>query len=203
MKISVETKAARDMFDDLAAKQMPYVMSKTINGIMLDAQAEVVRGIHERFQIKNRQFVKYSVKMRKFAKKNSLTAELGIADQRGSDILAKFEEGGTKTATDGRTLAIPVGVPRGARGVSPGNRPRTLIQAKKAFVIRTNEATGAGVILGRRGRGGKEVRTLFVLTPRVKIDNRLRFHDTVARTFELRFDRHFDLAFTEAMRTAR
>lgn len=212
MRIRIDDSDVQAGYRRMVDQQMPFIIAETINGLMLDAQKEVVRGIHARFKVREAGLIRRTVKIRKFAKKRDLSTDFAL-DGKGADILAKFEEGGTKRPVEGANLAIPQDVKANRAGlIIHRNRPRALIDARKAFLIRTPRG---GVILERYGRktskkrrrtdggSGRKTRILYLLRPRVKIDDRLEFIDTVTKTFTIRFDRQFDLAFTRAMRTAR
>lgn len=213
MTIRIDDSDVQRGFRDLVDRQMPFVIAETINGVMIDAQKDALRTIHAAFLVRRPDFLRRTVKMVRFAKKRSQIAELAITGP-GADIYAKFEEGGLKQPIRGKSLAIPRDVRRTKRDlITAKNKPRALINARKAFVIRTQ--AGVGLILERYGRktakkrrrvpggSGRNTRVLYALSPKARIDDRLEFFDTVTRTFELRLDRQFEVAFTQALRTAR
>lgn len=83
--------------------------------------------------------------------------------QRTADILAKFEEGGTKRPREGRHLVVPIEVRRTKTGVvSRVQRPRafqfrevgqSIVGLKRTFII-----PGVGIF---QRRGKRNVRLLY------------------------------------------
>jgi hypothetical protein len=211
--IRVDTTALTAAMSDLAKKQVPFALARTLNNVLIDAQSETIRTVRRGFVVRREDFLRRTVKMVQFASKNAPTAVLAITGP-GGDIYAKHEAGGRKLPR-GRSLALPQQARRTKRDIiSKANRPaafglqphgtsgRVLRGAKRTFAIRNADGTGA--LFQRTGRGKRSlVRTLYTFTPSAGISARRFFGPTVVDAFETRFDRHFEINFAAAMRSAR
>jgi hypothetical protein len=203
-------------------RQLPFVISKAMNSSMVKAQSAELAHIERTFTIRRKDFAKRSVKITKFAKRDSLVAELAIDPPGGrEDIFAKFERGGIKRPREGRSLAIPVvGGPakRTVRSiVADQMRPRALLSGESEFVTRTGRRVsraasfgGAFVRPAQDGkpaaifvRRGKHILLAYTLAPEAPIEPDLKFEDTVSTAFTRAFTPEFDRWWAEAVRTAR
>ena len=92
------------------------MLVKALNATILDGQKSARSNIAERFTLRRSAFILNTVKIERgnFATKENLRAGVGI--DRTRDILAKFEDGGTKTPREGSSIAIPVGARRRTSG---------------------------------------------------------------------------------------
>ncbi len=192
----------------MAANQVPFATSKAINETAKDFQKVQTAHIRKEFIERNPIFIKRAVKIKPFANKRRLSATVQIeppGGQRTTDILSKFEEGGTKRPRQGRHLAIPIEVRRTKRGiVSKAQRPRAfqfreigkrIVGLKRTFIV-----PGVG-ILQRRGK--RKVRLLYAFARAVPIPAALDFVENAKRVVRVIFPRRFRKAFQQAMRTAR
>lgn len=185
-------------------KQIPYVMSTTINNTLLDAQQVEQERMLQTFIVRRPNFIKNSVKMIQFAKKDTLTGVLGIADIGGkptADILSKFEDGGQKTSKTGGKVAIPTEVVVSNKSglVTKAKRPR---QLKNSFKIHTKG--GDDLIMQRKGKGKREtIQVAYVLKQSVPIDSRLLFHRTAEQVINANMERHFANAYQRAIASSR
>lgn len=219
MQIVVESNA-RDVADwllRLGRDQIPYATSLAINNVAKSAQRAQVAGMHERFTIRRPSFARRTVKIKPFATKRSLEAVLWI-DPPGdtSDIWAKFEMGGVKQPR-GTAIAVPEEARRTKTGViTKRQRPKAFEfrrwgrgakgavyrGERRTWMVRTPE--GEGAIFQRVGRGpGSSLRMLYSFARSAEIDERLQFEETVERTVDGEWERHFSEAFARAMGTAR
>jgi hypothetical protein len=110
--------------------------------------------------------------------------------------------GGTKRARSGR-IAIPsrfTKATRGARGVRKALRPRTVVNTPKGFIDRDGPRDA---IYQQYGRGGKQVRLLYVLQPSAKITKRFRFYEDAERITRSVSPKLFRKNFSQAIKTAR
>lgn len=200
--IKVDFREVERMLATMKA-QTPYVLQRSINDTMIDSQTMVVDNIQQRFIVRRAAFVKRSIKMIKFAKKNSLSATLGIAGMGGndtSDILGKFETGKDKTAHSSVHVAVPTIVvrPNENKIVSKGKRPRNLPRA-----FRIHSKSGDDLILRRKGKGKRsKTEVAYVLKTSVPIDDRLHFVRDVVANINRRFPVNFNKWYRSAIETA-
>jgi hypothetical protein len=215
------TKTMRTLYTD----QIPYATSLALNDVSKQAQ-EAQRGHDDRvFTVRRRAWMDNQVKIKPFASKRSLFTVVKIDPPGGrSDILSKFQDGGTKTPTHGRkALAIPA--KRGAT-VSRANRPRSLNfrmhgTGPKATVYRGDRRTvliqrpdGSGGIFQRTGRdaGGERTRDIlgkysgYVVGSRRKRRGNFKLLYSFARTgridTRLRFEENITRKVEQAWPTA-
>lgn len=201
--VTIDYKEVEKMLANFKS-QAPYVLQKSMNDTMLEAQEKMVSHINKKFMVRRAAFVKRSVKMMQFAKKTNLTAVLGIAGIAGkdtADILAKFETGKDKTPYRGGSVAVPTIVvrPNASRVVSKNNRPRALA---RSFRITTK--AGDDLILRRKGKGSRsKTQVAYVLKDSVPIDSRLTFAQVVTDVINRRYGYHFSRWYAKAIETSR
>ncbi len=222
IRVTVKLSSALRSLDQVRQKQIPFATAKALNETALNVQKAERAQLEQGFKLRRRDWAFRNIKINRgdFATKSRLRAIVRIESPGGgarSDILGKFEDGGIKRPRMGSRIAIPGEVQRTKTGiVSKGLRPSALNFRpvggnsrsnvmkgdKRTFLIR--KPGGRGVILQRTGRGKRAgVRVLFFFRPSVRIDRRLRFHDTAVKTVQDTFNRNFGRAFAEAIRTAR
>lgn len=214
------------------AKQGPFAVSTAINETLKKAQAD--QRAHQRnvLEVRNTRFVDQAVKIKPFATKTALFGVIQVDPPGGAarrDILTKFESGGTKTPKGGRSIAVPEGVKKSAKGVRAGFRPSDLgfaphgrsgkvfKGASRTLLIRTGRG---GMILQRTGKGRvrvSSVRTrksgyrgrrsglklLYILTPSARIGATLKFERTVMHAIGRHAEREMVAAWHRAVKTAR
>lgn len=184
--------------------QMPFILMKTINDTMIDAQKSVISRANDVFTIRRQQFLKQSMKITKFAKKDDLTGVFEVADignSKTADVFEKFQVGGNKRPFRSSNVAIPTTFikPTASRVISKTKKPSLL---KNSFRGKTK--SGADAIYQRKGKGKKEtVRVAYVLKPSVRIDKRLRFNETGLATINRQFNINADRAISKALSTAK
>ncbi len=200
--ITVDFREVEKMLGDMKT-QAPFILQRTINNTLLAVQSDEIAHISKRFTIRKPAFLKRSVKMMQFAKKNNLTGILGLANvgqTETASIFGKFEDGGIKTAQQGRNVAVPqVAVLTSKSGIiGKAKRPRNLARSFKVQTARGE------LLLQRKGRGkNSKVSIAYILTPSVRIDNRLQFVATGFTSINNHLDVEFDKAFESAMATAK
>lgn len=198
----INFKEVESMFAN-AQKQLPYVLSQTINNTLLDAQQVQQERMLQTFIIRRPNFVKNSIKLSQFARKDTLTGILEVADvgaKPTADIWERFETGGTKTAKSGK-LAIPTQLVTTSKTgvISKAKRPRNL---RNSFKLKTK--SGKEMIMQRKGRGKNvKVNVAYILAPSVQIDDRLMFIPTVEEVIAQNLGRHFSEAYTRAIITSK
>ena len=161
---------------------MPWVIQNTINNTLKGAQEVQLQTMRKNFTIRNETFLKYSVRLQ-FATRQSGMGRIFIADIGGkktSNIWNRFEGGGTKTPTSGKYVAVPTqnAWPNKSRPIPQRNKPRNL---DKSFVVKKGTNS---FIVARKGRYVKSnpnanTKLMFVLTPSVRIPDKLHFYSTI------------------------
>lgn len=216
MRIGVRTNLAQVRRDVRAFRedQVPFATSKALNELAKLFQRKQTDAILEDFTVRDRTFMRRAVKIKPFARKRSLFAQVQIEPPGGArtaDILAKFERGGTKRP-QGSRLAIPQEVRRTKTGKIRTNLRPSKLNLKsvsgqlsegdqRTFSIR--RSGGRGGIFQRVGRGARsKVRLLYAFIPRARIRPRLGFIKR-AKSVAKEFGPLFDRAYRAALRTAK
>ena len=189
---------ARRMFDEIG-RQAPFAVSRTLNALANETQRTVQNQLGERFTLRRPDFVKRTIYRQPgedSATKTKLESAVRVHPDR--NFLAKFEDGGEKTAKQGRMIAIPVDVRRNKSDiVTKANRPRELLRKPKVRI--RNDA-----IVQRMGRAKAAVsRVLYVLKRSVSIEPRLHMADTAKDVVEQQFDRIATEQIEYALKTAK
>lgn len=196
--------------------QLPFATSLAVNWTALDFQREQRERMHDVFTIRRKRFAERSVKIKPFATKEEPQARVSIDSPGGrSDIFAKFETDTSKGPFRGNSIAVPTEhVKRTQAGVIRKNwRPRQLLEgatqhgAGRVFRSKGNVFRGKRAFLIRKpgGRGtifmreGGEIKPLYQLVPRVRIDPDLEFVGTAEKTVDKRWQANFTRAFDRAI----
>lgn len=186
------------------ADQAPFVVSKTINDVMKVAQTNAYAHYMSALNIRREQFLKRSIKIAKFAKKNDLTGIIGVGNLGNkitADILAKFEKAGPKIPYNGGRIAIPTSnVKLRATGVvAKSELPKNL---KKKVEITTKK--GQQVLFTRKGKGKKsELVAKYILKPVVQLDKRTDFQSLTVQYVRANLGSTFKKNFEAAIKTRR
>lgn len=190
--------------DQLGKKQLPFAFSKTLNETMKAvAKYTVARTYPRAFDVRNKGFFKaamFTGDAVRWATKTKLRASARDRFDRGN--LQLHATGGTRRARSG-SMAIPsryTKATRGARGVRKNLRPRAVVDTPKGFIDRDGPRDA---IYQRYGRGGKQVRLLYVLQPSAKIRKRFRFYEDAERITRQVSPKLFTRNFAHAVKTAR
>jgi hypothetical protein len=188
ISLQIESKAV-EQISNIAKKQIPFAVAKTLTNIAQKSQEEVRRNIKEKFFIRKRSGGFESSIRIKPATKTKLTAEVYTM----AAFAALQQTGGTKKAKDGR-LAIPAyQAINKVKKRSDSSSPSTYL-AGDAFKIKTK--SGQEVIAQRKG---KELKILFFLRKNAEIDKRLDMIETTTKTVKDRFDGQFSSNLSEAL----
>ena len=195
--------------------QVPFATSGALNDTAKRFQKDQTRAMRRSFTERNRLFLSRAVKIKPFASKKRLVAQVQIAppgSPRTADILSKFERGGTKKPR-GQRLAVPKDVKRTRAGkVSPSLRPKALeFQSVSSKVSVGQKRTiafrlpgGRGGIYQRVGRKGRSsLRLLFLFIPRARIEPRLNFYRRARRVGDRFYQSFFNRRYARAVKTAR
>lgn len=147
-------------------RQLPYATATALNQTAKDAQAAIQREIASRFVLRQPRWILQGVKIEQFVKKSSAQFAIAIRLDPSRQLLAKFEDGGIKAASDpNRPIAVPTTAirpdfalqpPRGLYPTALGITPYRQIAG--GFKTRGLHTTNRGLVVLR----GKQ-RT-FVLT---------------------------------------
>ena len=190
--------------DQVGRKQLPFAFAKTLNETMKAVEKYTVARTYPRaFDVRDRAFFRaamFTGSAIKRATKTKLRVSARDRFDRGN--LQLHATGGTKRARSGR-IAIPsrfTKATRGARGVRKALRPRAVVNTPKGFIDRDGPRDA---IYQRYGRGGKQVRLLYVLHRSAKIPKRFRFYEDAERITRSVSPKLFRRNFSQAIKTAR
>jgi hypothetical protein len=236
ISIRFDTSEVERDLTEIERKHVPYATAQALNATAIQGQVAVQESLDDSFTLRRRDWARRSIKMRRedFAKKTDLAATVRVetpGDPARSDILEKFEKGGTKTP-EGQSLAIPHKARSGKKGVvRKGMRPKDFMfeywgsgprgeiyrGRDRTFMIRRADGTGgiyqrkgkatkAGKSAGRRRmKEGRDlnIKTLYRFTPEAHIDSRLHFEETMRGVVRARFSANLDIALTTAINGGR
>lgn len=193
LSITVDAKAVIAAVKGVRDDQIPFATALALTRTAQDVQSEIRRQLPQRFVIRNNWVAKGIVISK--ATKRQLYAIVRSRD----DFMVRQETGGTKTGSG--SIAVPQAVRRNKRDiVTPGNRPAALKGKKRVFKATIRGTYG---LWERKGKKRTPIKLLYSLRPSVPIKPRFGFADTAEKTAQARFERHFALAFEQAVRTAR
>lgn len=186
------------------SQQAPFAVSLALNRVANHAQSAVRDGIKRTYTLRREQYVLNTVKINREdrARKDKLDTILRIDPER--DLLAKFEEGGTKTARDGRNIAIPTDNIRRTKKdiVQRSQRPRALLDSKGASKGKVFK-TPAGIFQRIGSRGASVVRALYLLRSIVRVRPTLNFKRNATDAVQRTWRDEMTAAFIRAEQTAR
>ncbi len=188
ISIKLEDKATENL-RQIATKQIPFVVAKTLTQIAQQSKQEVRKNIREKFFIRKKSGGFESSIRIKPATKTKLTAEVYTM----AAFAALQQTGGIKKAKDGR-LAIPSyqGINQ-VKKRSDANSPSHYL-AGDAFKIKTK--SGQEVVAERKG---KEFKILFFLRKRAQVDKRLDMIEITTNTVKDRFDAQLRANLSEVL----
>ena len=188
ISIKLEDKATENL-RQIATKQIPFVVAKTLTQIAQQSQAEVKKSIKEKFFIRKKSGGFESSIRIKSATKTKLTAEVYTM----AAFAALQQTGGVKQAKDGR-LAIPsYQAISQVKKRGDSNSPSSYL-AGDAFKIKTK--SGAEAIAQRKG---KEFKILFFLRKSAQVDKKLDMIEITQQTVKNRFNAQLKGNINEAL----
>jgi hypothetical protein len=204
VNVSRNYKKLSRSLDQVGRKQLPFAFAKTLNETMKAVEKYTVARTYPRaFDVRNRAFFRAAMFMGTAAKRATKTKlPVSARDRFDCSDLQLHGAGGTKRARSGR-IAIPsrfTKAIRGARGVRKALRPRAVVNTPKGFIDRDGPRDA---IYQRYGRGGKQVRLLYVLHRSAKIRKRFRFYEDAERITRSVSPKLFRRYFSQAIKTAR
>ena len=182
INIKLEDKATENL-RQIATKQIPFVVAKTLTQIAQQSQEEVRKNIREKFFIRKKSGGFESSIRIKPATKTKLTAEVYTF----ASFAALQQTGGVKKSKDGR-LAIPsYQAISQVKKRTDSNSPSSYL-AGDAFKIKTK--SGAEAIAQRKG---KEFKILYFLRKSAQVDKKLDMIEITTKTVKDRFDAQLKL----------
>lgn len=188
ISIKLEDKATENL-RQIATKQIPFVVAKTLTQIAQQSQAEVRKSIKEKFFIRKKSGGFESSIRIKPATKTKLTAEVYTM----AAFAALQQTGGLKQAKDGR-LAIPYyQAINQVKKRTDSNSPSSYL-AGDAFKIKTK--SGAEAIAQRKG---KELKILYFLRKSAQVDKKLDMIEITQQTVKNRFNAQLNANLSEAL----
>jgi hypothetical protein len=224
--VTIENEAPLESAISGLTRQLPFAFARAANNTANDVQYQIQRALPGEFTLRRADFITrtiYRTPGQDFATKSHLEAAVRVNPAR--DFLAKFEDGGTKTSTSGKTLPIPIiratdktliiqrgdalSVQRllaainisGGKLLTPRVRKgklRASIDPSKVFLVQSAKGT---FIVQRTGPG--TTRVLYAFERSVPIKPQLHFDDIAMQAAILNWDRNFAEAIEYAIATAR
>jgi hypothetical protein len=197
--VSVQTdieKALAKLATIAEAQQFRFSVARALTMTAAEVQQEVRRNMPSRFTIR-RQWVVQGIRMER-ATKDNLTARIFSRD----DFMGLQEYGGDKHPR-GRMLAVPTRmVRRTPKGlVAKRDKPRALGDKVEEITYKGNQ--WLALKKPRAGRGGNDMRLMYLLIPRADIDERLGLRKDAERIARLRFPENLQVALADAVARAR
>ena len=204
VNVSSNYKKLSRSLDQVGKKQLPFAFAKTLNETMKAVGKYTVARTYPRaFDVRNRAFFRAAMFTGSAVKRATKTKlRVSARDRFDRGNLQLHATGGTKRARSGR-IAIPsryTKATRGARGVRKALRPRAVVNTPKGFIDRDGPRDA---IYQRYGRGGKQVRLLYVLHRSARIPKRFRFYEDAERITRQVSPKLFRKNFSQALKTAR
>lgn len=183
-------------------KQTPFAMAVALTRTAQDVQAELRERLDDDGFTIRTSWVQRRIRIRR-ATKGRLEARVGSKDA----FMVLHLEGGTKVGgglpnMESELLSVPVGArPSPGAVTRPGKFPGALLRRKKFFLGAT--AGGTPAVFQRLGSGGRKLRLMWILVPRVQIPKRWRFMERVESTVRKRWAVNMREALARAIKTAR
>jgi len=179
------TDTAKNNLSQIAKKQIPFAIAKTLTNIAQKSQEEIKKDIREKFFIRKKSGGFESSIRIKPATKTNLTAEVYTM----AAFAALQQTGGIKKAKDGR-LAIPSYQNiNQVKKRSDSNSPSTYL-AGNAFKMKTK--SGQEVIAERKS---KDLKILYFLHQTAQINKRLDMIEITKEKVNYEFVRLFNINF--------
>ena len=205
INVSSNYKKLSRSLGQVGRKQLPFAFAKTLNQTMKAVGKYTVARTYPRaFDVRNKGFFKaamFTGDAVRWATKTKLRVSARDRFDRGN--LQLHATGGTKRARSGR-IAIPSRYVKSKRlgtgKIGKALRPRAVVDTPKGFIDRDGPRDA---IYQRYGRGGKQVRLLYVLHRSAKIRKRFRFYEDAERITHQVLPKLFTRNFAHAVKTAK
>lgn len=185
---------------DKILKNVEYGIAVGLTRTAKEGQTAVLGALKGTFTLRGSWFQpnnKFGIKITP-ANRNKLESEVKTA----ADWLLIHEQGGTKTAKDGRRLAIPTeNVRRNKRMIIPKAQRPGALRNKRTFVIQTSKGA---VLFQRRGKGkNSKIFALYDLEPRAKIKKQAIFIEPIDKVVKRRVNPNVEAEIRKALATMR
>lgn len=197
--ISVESdlKRAIEKLRTLAElQQVRFAAAKALTQTAIEVQRDVRAEMPGRFTLR-RQWIVQGIRVER-ATKASLQSAVFSRDA----FMGLHEFGGQKDPRK-RFIAIPTRAVKRTKTDVIARRDRPGALGDRAEVIERDGNKWLALKKGRRGRSGNELRLLYLLVPKAKIDERLGLREIGTRVVRARFMPLFLQALEDAVKTAR
>lgn len=207
MRIEIDTRDLDRMarrLQDLEARQIPFAVSKAVNSLAFDVRDKVRGSMPVNFTIRRNWVVNQIQVKRRAEKRDPGGPEAIVGTSDAGKFLAKHEEGGPRTAL-GRFVAIPTRAVVRTRTdqIRKSDRPSAL--GAKATVVDYRGNKWLALNKSRKWAQGSasKTRLLYLLRPRVDIDERLQLHEQGQYVVRTRGALALSDAVDYALKTAR
>lgn len=207
---------------DVATQQLPFAIAQALNDTAREAAEEARTEAGKKLNVRNRNLLKFFIRAPAESKatKTRHTARVVVAgpktNARRGEILAQQEDGGRKTATSGKYVAIPGrAITKGAGGkrdilrnaklssFKPFTRTGKVITGQKNTFLIKDKSSGLPVLLQRFGRGRRNARVLWIFVKQSRLTPKLGFDKAVKRTVGKNLTRNIGRSLTKAIATAK
>lgn len=210
------------------ASQLPFAYSVAINLTVNSAQKAIQASLPNEFHLRHASFIEQTIYRKPgqdFATKTNLVGTVRVNPER--NFLAKYELGGEKTSSSGKSLAVPI-VRLGApnliiqrsdplnvkmlmASINAGHGKVFKVRKSKGGVKVTTDANRVYLaksakgtfIIQRTGPGQRDTRVLYAFEKEVPIKDQLHFEDTAMAAALAAWDENWDAALQRAIDTMR
>lgn len=212
LNVTVDTKSVAAYLGELrdqTPKRVGFALNTTANEIQKGIQAS----LPGKFTLRRPAYIRQSIYRKPgedFPQIAAGTFSAAVRINEERDVLAKFEEGGTKTPRGGRTVTVPI-IRTGRPRLVIGRESRYHLSNLPAGLFRGERLTGSRFygLISRRGMplilervGKRAARVIYALLPRVPIARRLGFYDLANHIFGVRWPVNLQKELDEAIRRA-
>jgi hypothetical protein len=187
--------------DAFGKNQIPFATHRALNDTAFALRGNTIDNTYPKsFDVKNKQFPKALLRVKRSRSKRDLVAE--VYDHLGREYMTDQAEGGFKVPR-GTSVAIPGRDRPMVRGRASYNRykPRTVLGRPRAFIQKVGDQT---LILERRTKNRYPLKLLYLLHEgQVRIPSRFPFYKEGLPYAQKHFNKFFAKQFAAAKRTAR
>jgi len=185
--------------DDLVNKQLPFATARALTLTAQDAQAAIRASMPQHFTIRNAWSQRGIII--KPASKDVIPYRSAVMVGDIWNYLFLQEPGGEKTPISSQHLAVPEDIRSSPSQIlRRGLRPKALLARKDVFI--KDLGGGNQAIYQRVGRGGHNLKLLYILIPEAHIRPRLGLAETALKIGNERWAINFAGSLEAAMITA-
>lgn len=196
VKAEVDIASWQRAWNALGRDQLPFATAATLTSLAKSAQARVRQELPSRFKVRST-WTSRGIQIQPASKRDWPRA-YALVGTRDAHMVDQ-ELGAVRKPRSGRNIAIPTKrvKRKGSGAVRAAQRPRRLIQRKKAY------ATQRAIKLKDTRRTKHQAAVMFLLRPVVKIRARFGFEDTVRDVVRREASQAFQRELGRALRTRR